>query len=104
MCLRRRKFLSTLLAALIVLGLSLPALAESMPGMNMDNNSTATPSGEMGKNQAAAAGDTQKPPETPLDQGQQSALLGTVAGLFFVLPVGAWIVLHQRKRRRRSKS
>lgn len=101
MSLNGRKFSIILITALLVFWLSSLALAASMPGMNMDNNSTMTPSQQMAKNQGTAQSGGQ-PTETPLDQGQQSAMLGAVAGIFIVLPVGTWIILHQRKRRRQS--
>ncbi len=59
-----------------------------------------TPSNQMNRQMAARDG---KPTEIQLNDGQQNMMLTGVAGVFIIIPVGIWIISHQRKRNRRRQ-
>lgn len=59
-----------------------------------------TPSNQMTRQAAAEDG---KPTEIQLNDGEQNLMLTAVAGIFIVIPVGIWIISHQRKRNRKRQ-
>ena len=95
----RKAAMYLLLSATIILLLVAPAavLAESMPGMDMGESTTAAAGSE-----DAANIDHQnyKPPEGPAEDSSMAAIVSTV----FALPIAGWLVTRSlRKAKKNSK-